>query len=173
MKEGRNSIYKLTDNMFKFWYRFIPDNMSNIEKNMGEIIFKEKVYPQISEYIGNVFEDVCIQYMSRRNKNLDLPFIFDNIGRWWGTNSKIKEQEEIDFIAKSKNKAIFGECKYRNEKLDIGVLNDLIRKSEIFNKYTQRYYFLFSKSGFTNNVVEEAKRNRNIELIELKNLYEV
>ena len=160
--------------MFKFWYRYIPDNISNIEKNMGEIIFKEKVYPQIPDYLGGVFEDICIQYMSRRNKKLDLPFIFDNIGRWWGNNPKTKEQEEIDFIAKSKNKAIFGECKYRNEKLDIDVLNNLIRKSDIFDKkYTQKYYYLFSKSGFTSRLLEGVTKNKNIELIELKDIYNV
>ncbi|MCL2342004.1 MAG: hypothetical protein FWC53_02965 [Firmicutes bacterium] len=160
--------------MFRFWYRFIPDNMSNIEKNMGEIIFKEKVLPLIPDYLGSVFEDICIQYMSRRNKKLDLPFIFDSIGRWWGTNPILKEQEEIDFIAKSKNKAIFGECKYRNEKSDIDVLDNLIRKSEMFdNKYTQRYYYLFSKSGFTNGLIEDTKKRKNVELIELNDLYEI
>ena len=112
--------------------------------------------------------------MSRRNKNLDLPFIFDNIGRWWGTNPKKREQEEIDFIAKSKEKAIFGECKYRNEKVDISVLRNLIRKSEMFDeKYTQNYYYLFSKSGFTEGMIEEVKNSNNIELIDLKDLYTI
>jgi hypothetical protein len=141
---------------------------------MGEIIFKEKVMPQLSDYLGGVFEDICIQYMIRRNQSLSLPFIFDNIGRWWGNNPKTKSQEEIDFIANSKKKAIFGECKYKNEKVDIGVLEELIRKAEIFDtRYTEKYYYLFSKSGFTNKVIEEAKKANNIELVELKDLYDL
>lgn len=40
------------------------------------------------------------------------PFIYGNVGRWWGNNPILKSQEEIDILAYSKNLAVFGECKW-------------------------------------------------------------
>ena len=40
--------------------------------------------------------------MNRQNKNFKLPFIIDDIGRWWGNNPEKKCQEEIDIVAFSK-----------------------------------------------------------------------
>lgn len=171
-KESRNSIYILLDNMFKFWYQFIPENISNIEVNMGDVVFEKKIMPNIPNYMGRVFEDICMQYVIRLNKKLLLPIMFDKIGRWWGNNPSRKRQEEIDFIAISKNDAIFCECKWRNEKADIEVLNNLIEKSNIFAKYKQKYYMIFSKSGFTSGLVEKAEMMENVRLVSVDDLFD-
>jgi len=55
-----------------------------------------------------------------------------NIGRWWGTNAQTRSQEEIDIMAVRKDEAIFAECKWKNADVDIGVLYELKRKSELF-----------------------------------------
>ena len=36
-KSGRKSIYRIDDNMFRFWYRFIPANTSLIERGADEL----------------------------------------------------------------------------------------------------------------------------------------
>lgn len=36
-KSGRKSIYRIDDNMFRFWYRFIPANTSFIERGADEL----------------------------------------------------------------------------------------------------------------------------------------
>lgn len=173
MKEGRNTIYRLTDNMFKFWYRYIPNNRTLIESEMGEIVLKEKVMPEISNYLGSIFEIVCIQYLLRRLKKLDLPFVFSHIGRWWGNNSKLKRQEEIDILAYSEDQAIICECKWRNEKSGINVLNDLIRKSEQCLDYSTRYYMLFSKSGFTKELIARAENSNDVQLVTFDEIYNI
>lgn len=100
MEAGRKGIYSLCDNMFKFWYKFIKDNITNIEADMGKIIIEKRVNPQIAEYMGRIFEEICIQYLIRRNKTLSLFIMFDKIGRWWGDNPVKRRQEEIDILAK-------------------------------------------------------------------------
>lgn len=69
--------------------------------------------------MGRIFEDICIQYMIRRNKTLSLPIMFNQIGRWWGNNPYERRQEEIDIIAKSEESVIFGECEWENELIDL------------------------------------------------------
>ncbi len=72
-------------------------------------------------------------------------------GRWWGSNPDKKRKEEIDILAVDDENAIFGECKWKNEPTGIGVLNELVEKSGLFNQYKSKYYMLFSKSGSPGN----------------------
>lgn len=171
IKTERSSLYRLKDNMFRFWYRFIPKNITNIESGLGEQVLKTRVMPEISDYLGRVFEDICKEYIIRRNREMTLPFMFNTIGRWWGTNPQTKSQEEIDILAAYQDNAIFGECKWRNEPLGVPVLNELIRKAEILKKYRNNTYILFSKSGFTEELIIEANKRDNVELIDLNMLF--
>ena len=50
---------------------------------------------------------------------------FTDLGRWWGTNPKTKTQEEIDIMGTDKDT----ECKWINEKVDLGVLETLAERS--------------------------------------------
>lgn len=166
-KTERNSIYKLKDNMFRFWYRFIPKNITNIESGLGEQILKSRVLPVISDYLGRIFEDICIEYLLRCNKAMTLPFLFNSIGRWWGSNPETKTQEEIDILAEYEENAIFGECKWKNQPVGLTVINDLIRKSMIFSQYKNKTYILFSKVGFTKELMIKAQEMENLKLVHL------
>lgn len=121
--------------------------------------------------MGLVFEKVCMDYLTAKNAKGELPILFTSIGRWWGTNPSTHGQEEIDLIAKDGKDYIFGECKWKNEKLDLAVLRELKEKSNIFSKdRNHTYYALFSKSGFTDAVINEAKADNSIMLVDLKEL---
>ena len=67
-----------------------------------------------------------------------------NIGRWWNS------EEEIDVVAYDDRQSfIFGECKWKNKKVGLNVFYDLERKANNFFDALQRYFILFSKSGFS------------------------
>jgi uncharacterized protein len=110
---------------------------------------------------------------NRRNKTLSLPIMFDVIGRWWGNNPVKRRQEELDILAMSGNAAIFGECKWRNESVGISILNGLIEKSEILKQYKDKYFILFSKSGFTKELEKAAVNMSSLELVDLDKLFDV
>ncbi len=169
--EGRKSIYLLDDQMFRFWYRFIPNNMSSIATGLSDIVYDKAIAPQLSNYMEQIFEQMSAQYLMQENAKLSLPFVFGRIGRWWGNNPSKKRQEEIDILAVDEENAIFGECKWKNELVGIGVLNDLMEKSELLKQYKNKHYMLFSKSGFTNELVEAAEKMGNVELVDLKKMY--
>ena len=44
-------------------------------------------------------------------------------------------------------------------------------KSKLFKKINKKVYYLFSKSGFTDDLKKEAKKDINIRLIELEDLF--
>jgi len=164
---SKKSIYRLNDSMFRFWYRFVTGNIARIHLGHSEEIYKN-IEPYISDFMGEVFEEICKQWIWRKNSAQDLPFSIQDCGRWWGTNPIKKAEQEIDIIAFDDNsKAIFCECKWSNEKVDNRVLKSLIDKSNMFD-FNEKYYYLFSKSGFKSDIKQNTEKNiRLIEFIDM------
>jgi len=169
-KKTKKTIYRLDDSMFRFWYRFVPQNASQIQSGAGERVY-QNVEPHIPAFMGEVFEEICKQYLWRENLEERLPFYFRETGRWWGANPLTKAEQEIDIIAvcAQSSKAVFCECKWTNEKANSRILAELIEKSKIFD-FKEKYYFIFSKSGFVGSLVAEAKEHDNIRLVSFDNM---
>jgi AAA+ ATPase superfamily predicted ATPase len=169
--KSKKSIYVLDDWMFIFWYRFVRPELSRITAELGETVCGEVFAEQLSDHTGRAFEECAMQYMWRALKGKKLPVSFKRIGRWWGSNPKERREEEIDFIAFSDEKAIFGECKWRNEQIGDDTLEKLERKAELFSRFTNAHFMLFSKSGFTASLKRRAKKQKNITLIGIEDMF--
>jgi len=160
----RKTIYSIEDNMFRFWYRFVPDNISAISRGAAELVYS-RIEPHFSDYMGNVFEEICKQHLWSLLLKGQCAVDFTDIGRWWGTNPRTKQQVEIDIMGTAdKNTALFGECKWTNEKVDLGVLEALIKKSELFH-FHKKYYYIFAKNGFTKGCIDKAAKLGNVKLV--------
>ena len=156
-KISRKSIYSIEDNMFYFWYRFVLDNVSVIARGATDLVYR-KIEAQLDDYMGNVFEEISKQYLWKLLLAGKLPIEFTSLGRWWGNDPRKKAQTEIDIIGEQdRNSAIFAECKWRNENVDLDVLDTLVDRRELFH-YTKVHYFLFSKTGFTKGCMEKAEK---------------
>ena len=164
-KEAKRSIYRLDDGMFRFWFRFVAPNVDRINKGQGDIVYKN-IEPQISDFMGQVFEEISKQYLWRLN--LAGAVDFASAERWWGTNPHYKKQEEIDIIAYDDGKMIFCECKWRNNKVPKSVVDSLIEKSEMFYG-KEKSYIVFSKSGFTDECVKQQDGDK-IRLVSLEDM---
>ena len=169
--KSKKSIYILNDWMYIFWHRFVLPNLSRITAGMGTMACNEVFAEQLASHTGRAFEECVVQYMWRLAKDKKLPFSFKKIGRWWGSNPKERKEEEIDFIAFSGANAVFGECKWKNSKTGIETLDDLVRKGEMFPGFTNIHYMLFSKSGFTDALRRTAKKQGNITLVEVNDMF--
>ncbi len=166
---SRKTIYRLEDSMFLFWYRFVRPNVDGIVRGVGESIYYTSVKPQLSDYMGIVFEEMAKQYLYRSDIYPKLPFPIENLGRWWGNNKVLKRQEEIDLMSVSGKSALFAACKWRNALQGRDVLDKLIQRGEIFF-YEDKYYYLFSKSGFEDGLKKYVADKENIKLISLKDM---
>lgn len=170
--EGSNvkPVYQLYDQMFRFWYRFVPSNMSAIVSERITDTFDVAVGAYLSDYMGLTFEEMAKQFILYYDK--DLPIDMGEIGQWWGTHSEDRKQVQIDVVVLSPDKkvAVFGECKYKNTLVDIDVLEHLIHVGKAFPKHlTHTYYYLFAKIGFTNRLKKRAKAE-NIRLVTLEEM---
>ena len=67
-------------------------------------------------------------------------------------------------------KAVVGECKFKNEKIDKNIYETLIQRSNLITKYKVSKYILFSLSGYTdwfNNLKE-----KDVILLTLDTMYD-
>ncbi len=159
-KTKRKTIYSVEDNMFRFWYRFVPSNTSIISRGAIDLAY-QRIAPEISSYMGGIFEEVCKQYLWMLLIEGDCPVGFGDIGRWWGTNPATRSQEEIDIMGSDKDSAFFAECKWTNEHVDRSVLDTLVERSKLFH-FKKKYYYLFAKSGFTSGCISQASKMGNV-----------
>lgn len=125
----------------------------------------KRIEPQLSDYMGRVFEEICMQYLWKQLLLGNAPIEFVSLGRWWGNDPIQKSQAEIDIMGEQDSEsALFAECRWRNEKVDLDILETLIGRSKLF-RYTRVHYYLFSKSGFTKGCVDKTKEMDNVTLV--------
>ncbi len=158
-KNKKKTQYMLKDHMFKFWYEFIPKATSVIEMGQGELYYQKAVKPVLHSFMGSVFEDMCRYYTLQHGILGEFGCFITTVGNWWGTETIVKENRErtgqatdIDVVALSEleKKAVVGECKFRNEKIDKGIYETLVRRAALLTaKYTIEKYIFFSLSGYT------------------------
>lgn len=169
-KESKKSIYSIEDNMFHFWYRFVLDNNSMIVRGAADLVYK-KIEGQLNDYMGRIFEDICTQYLWKQLLVGKSPIEFVSLGRWWGNDPVNKCQAEIDIMGEEDSKtALFAECKWRNEKVDLDVLKKLIDRSMLFC-YSKMHYYLFSQTGFTKKCIEKAEKMGNVSLVSYRDMF--
>jgi hypothetical protein len=173
---SRKGIYKLADNCYNFWYRFVFPNRPEIESGNGDYVADSEVFSeQLSDYIGKPpFEEICRQYLSRQNRKNELPFTATSFGAWWGNDPKEKVQSDIDVVAANRKskKIILGECKWKNSFNDTAEIEKLMSKQHLLPEYKDRSYYLFSKVPFSRAAKALEKENDCLHLISLDMLFE-
>ena len=158
-KNKKKTQYVLKDYMFKFWYEFIPKATSVIEMGQGALYYQKAVKPFLHSFMGSVFEEMCRYYTLNQGITGAYGCFVTSVGTWWGVenitdkNGYIRAQSaDIDIVALSDidKKAVIGECKFKNEKIDKGIYETLVRRGTLIsNKYKISKYIFFSLSGYT------------------------
>jgi len=178
-QKSRKGIYRIMDNCYRFWYRYVFMNKTAIEQGAGAAILKSFL-PELNSYIGGPFEDICTQYMVRMNNSQKLPFVFTQSGRWWGPDAEI----DMVFSDLGRKRFIFAECKWRNDLKDTAALKSLVEKSTLLkHDYNNRvsvtgdadgdaFYYLFSKVPFSKSCEALANQMGNVALVGLKDLFQ-
>ncbi len=154
-RNQKMNYYEISDNLIRFWYRFVFDNREEIEQNMGKVIFDENL-SEINLFISVGFEDVALSYLTERNVKGELGCYYEVIRGYKVDNSKLGRSIELDGLAKgigkAKNRLLVAECKYRNKALSLAVLDHVKESLSIFVA-DQYDIYLFSKVGFADDLL--------------------
>ncbi len=159
-KDSRKGIYVISDNFYKFWFRYEFTNNAYYEM-LGVEKATEDIMNDISNLMGDAFERICMEYLIRQAKAGQLEFIPCKIGKWWGNNPLIKAQDDVDIllIDKTGKKALFVECKYTNKKMPHSEYEDLKTAMMAFENIADKKMMFISKSGFEDSVIRHAKED--------------
>ncbi|MGN0270337.1 MAG: ATP-binding protein [Candidatus Weimeria sp.] len=177
-KNKKKTQYVLKDSMFRFWYAFIPKATSVIEMGQGDLYYDKVVKPQLHDFMGNVFEDMCRYYTLMNGITGAFGSMLTSVGVWWGTENfkkgseNIHQSADIDVVGISDvdKTAVIGECKFKNEKIDKNIYDTLVRRSSVISgKYRIIRYLFFSLSGYTDWF--DTINDDSIVLLTLDDLY--
>ncbi len=174
----RNLVeYVLSDNLFRFYYKYVYPHKAELETNNVELVWKYIIKNDLHHFAARAFEDICIRYLYVLAGQEKLPSLFTSFARWWGKVTRKKDgayiniSEELDILGTDvANKSyLVGECKFTNECFDLNQLNKLREKLYSFDGNI--YLFLFALNGFTEAVINEARNQGNIYLFTLTDVF--
>ena len=181
MKEWANTnrgLYRLTDNFFRFWYAFVFTNYSELESGDIDGVFKYAIKPNLHEFASFAFEDVCREYVRKMQRTGRLPFRYQKMGRWWGRTTVRRkdkpevQESEIDLLAVSQkaDQYLVGECKFKGRPFSFTEYLDTSAKLSQQKEKAEFFYYLFSESGFDDNLIAEAEKDEHLTLVGLEDV---
>lgn len=170
-EKSRKNLYFIADNFIRYWFRYVYPFKGELELDNIQIVLDEMNKDFKEKFVAFAYEDICKNIFSDLCKKGSIPFIPSRIGSYWLNDSA--EDTEIDVMAVDhQNKKIFaGECKYHEKPIDAPIylkLKEKIKKAAEIQKAFPGYeviYGIFSKSGFTDRMLDIAKENDDILLI--------
>lgn len=100
--KSRKGIYKIKDNYFKFWFKYVFENNSYIEQNLSKELLENEIKPNLNQHVSETFEEISQELIKQKHPGYLL-------GKWWEHN------EEIDIIGinKAKQKILACETKWK------------------------------------------------------------
>ncbi len=142
----------------RFWFGFVTYYRKELSSGDGKAFLEnfEKHYERLRTLIyEQLCDDLLLKYYEKKSPLLSS-------GSYWNQHS------EFDILAiTSEKKLILGECKYKERKICKNELNKLKEKA-LQSGIPVDTYVLFSKSGFSNELL--GMKDKNLLLFDLNDL---
>ena len=151
--KSKKGLYRIKDEFFQFWFRFIFPRRAELEMDNVDKV-NERIKREISDYISFVYEKVAREIVMN---NSGLFFSFERLGRWWDRHNEI----DIVGVSREFNAILYGEVKWRGKRVGENIFLQLKSKAKKIkwgNSKTKRFYVLFSKNGYTDDMLSMAKK---------------
>ncbi len=155
-----SGLYRIKSNYFAFYFRFVFPNISELEQGDIDDVYSYDIEPFLASYSSFVYERLCYPVLKKHIQN-QTKMRFKDIGRWWQKNA------EIDIVGMAGQTMAFAECKWQAKKVGMDIYNKLLDKAECHFDTDKKYYYLFSKSGFTDELIDVAKTHHALYLFQV------
>ena len=162
----KKSGYFISDNLSLFYYKYIFRKISRMNLMDSDIFYDKYIAVDFeTKYVPKIFENICRQYLIRKNRKGLMDEIFEKIGKYYYDDPIEKKNGEFDIVTLDDNGYIFYESKFRKDPITESMIQNEIRQVQQTGLKCYKYGF-FSKTGF----LCEQKEDRI--LIDLNELYQ-
>ena len=165
-EKSKSGLYRITDNYIAFWFKFVYPYRAFLERGEKAYVMEQIRKMFVQNYLSYVYEELCREKMWAFSSRNLWNYRFDRLGRYWGP---VCGEVDILGIDTAGGNMIIGECKYSAAEKGLTILHTLKEKARALEAKTGcscRDYVVFSTSGFTKGLKDEAAGNSNILLVD-------
>lgn len=140
--------YYVSDQLTLFYFKYIFRNLSRIAVMDSNAFFDKFILKDFEEhYVPKSFEQICKQFLIRKNRSGELVDSFEKIGKYYYDDPENHKNGEFDIVTENDNSYIFYEAKFREGKLVKNLILNEIQQVNNTGLACSKYGF-FSKSGY-------------------------
>ena len=166
----RNVRYRVADPFLAFHYRFVTPNLTALETAPPREFYEALIAPYLDEYTSGPFEEMAREYVRRYGREV-LPSAAREVGRIFASDF------EVDVAGMLLDgSAVFGEAKWSVKHVGLNQVSELqsrIARVNYLKDAERKYLFLFSRSGFSPQVVQLAESDQLVRPISLKQMLSI
>ena len=176
-ERSRKSLYYVSDNFIRFWFRYVYPFKGELELDNQQIVLDEMGKDFKQKFVAFAYESICRNIFAELCRKGQIDFAPSRIGSYWRNDNEGDAEIDVAAVDNQHKRLFLGECKYHAKPVDVAVYSALQEKGQskeltaAFKGY-EIVYGLFSKSGFTDRLVEMAAENPNLILIQEDTVYE-
>ena len=161
----KKTAYYICDNLSLFYYRYIFKYSSQMQIMDSDIFYKKYIEKDFEEYyVPHMFENVCRQYLIRKNKAGEIEPVIENIGKYFYDNPEKRTNGEFDIVTEDESGYVFYEVKFRKKPVSDEMIAEEIKQVKATGIDCYKYVF-FSRSGF------RCEKRDDVVLIALEEIF--
>jgi hypothetical protein len=162
----KKSGYFISDNLSLFYYKYIFRNISRMNIMNPDAFYDRYIEEDFeTQYVPHAFEELCKQYLIRKNRAGGMEEPFDAIGKFYYDDPVNQKNGEFDIVTHDDRGYVFYEAKFRKEPIDEKQIQTEIAQVDQTGLQCYKYGFI-SRAGFS------CESREHLVLIELKELYD-
>ncbi|MCE7980903.1 MAG: ATP-binding protein [Caldilinea sp. CFX5] len=163
--QQQRGTWHIADPYIRFWGRYILPYTGAIEKGQGDGLVEQVLRPTWEQFVAITWEDLARESVHTLANQRTPGFWPEAVGSWW------QAQDQIDVVAVSYQQRIawLGEARWRNQPMTMADLETLQQKGQRWQGQERGwriYYALFSRSGFTQPLLDRAQADPEILLFD-------
>lgn len=161
---AKKGVYRIKNHYVNFWFRFIYPHLSALYLTTPEKFYEEYIEKDLDVYLRRFFVEVCQEYLLLMNRVGKVPIRLERMGTWVGKTGT------IDIIGEDNDRNhIVGICNWEKPNLTMEEYEKLLENMGLA-RIKARTVYLFSAKGFDLKITSYAKDNKNVVLVDMKEL---
>ena len=163
-ENAQKGIYQIRTNYVNFWFRFVYPHLSDLYMMKPELFYDTYIAKELDDYMSRYFIQVCLEYLELLDMVGKLPIKIYKAGTWVGKTGN------IDIIAQdSARNNLIGLCNWSKPHLTYEMCEQLFATMKKA-KLKADYYYLFSAKEFDKLLLEKAKEDKRLVLVDMTEL---